>query len=350
MTYKLRYFAVAAGLPVGVLVLGAFFGGWFAFCALIYMTLLSFALDEGIRKLAGTADPNDDFTSANQLSVLLVAAHFLLLPLMVLALSGGTGIGFWPGAALLFATGLFFGQVSNSNAHELIHRTDKRLFNLGKWVYISLLFGHHTSAHNKVHHRFVATEDDPNSAREGEIFYAFAARAWKGSFKAGYEMEKADIARAKSAGKRRFNPYLTYLAGAGVMLFLAWVIAGVSGLAVYLVLCIHAQIQLLLSDYVQHYGLMRARQNDGSYEPVGDHHSWNSPHWFTSHLMMNAPRHSDHHAHPSRPYPALRLPDATKAPMLPYPLPTMATLALIPPLWNRVMTRSLAHWQDIRKV
>lgn len=350
MTYKLRYFAVAVGLPVALLTLGAFLGGWFAFSALIYMTFLSFALDEVISKLAETADPGDDFTAANRLSILLALAHFGLLPLIIFALSGGTGIGFGEGAALLFATGLFFGQVSNSNAHELIHRTDKRLFNLGKWVYISLLFGHHTSAHNKVHHRFVATEDDPNSAREGEVFYAFAARAWKGSFIAGYEMEKADIARAKSSGKRRMNPYLTYLSGSVLMLALAWVIGGISGLAIYLFLCFHAQIQLLLSDYVQHYGLIRARRPDGGYEPVGDHHSWNSPHWFSSHLMMNAPRHSDHHAHPSRPYPALRLPDATKAPMLPYPLPTMATLALFPLLWNRVMTRSLARWQKVRKL
>ncbi len=350
MSYKLRYFALAAMMPVGLLILGAVFGGWFALTSLIYMTLLSFLLDEGIGTLAETADPDDDFTTANQLSVILAIAHFILLPLVVFALSGGTGIGIWAGLALVFSAGLFFGQVSNSNAHELIHRTDKRLFNLGKFIYISLLFGHHTSAHNKVHHRFVATDDDPNSAREGEIFYMFALRAWPGSFKAGYEMEKADIQRAKQAGKRRINPYVSYLGGAVFMLLLIGFAFGGLGLFIYLIICFHAQIQLLLSDYVQHYGLMRTRREDGSYEPVGDHHSWNSPHWFTSHLMMNAPRHSDHHAHPMRPYPALRLPDATRAPMLPYPLPTMATLALIPPLWNRVMKRSLAHWQEIRKV
>lgn len=350
MNYKLRYFAVAALTPVALLALGAIFGGWFALAALIYMTLLSFSLDEVIGKLAGTAEPEDDFTTANQLSVTLALAHFMLLPLVVFALSGGTGIGLGAGVALVLAAGLFFGQVSNSNAHELIHRTDKVLFNLGKYVYVSMLFGHHTSAHNKVHHRFVASDDDPNSAREGETFYAFAPRAWIGSFKAGYEMEKADVARAKQAGKKRRNPYGSYLAGAALMLVLIGFAFGPTGLAIYLFLCFHAQIQLLLSDYVQHYGLQRARRDDGSYEPVGDHHSWNSPHWFTSHLMMNAPRHSDHHAHPMRPYPALRLPDATQAPMLPYPLPTMATLALFPSLWNRVMGRSLAKWDKIRKV
>ncbi len=354
MSYKLRYFAIVACLPVALLALGALFGGWFAIAALLYMTVLSFVLDEAISRLANTADPEDDFTPANRLSMALAIAHFLLLPLLVYTLSGGVifgnGISLGAGAALFLAAGLFFGQVSNSNAHELIHRTDKTLFNLGKWVYISLLFGHHTSAHNKVHHRFVASEDDPNSAREGESFYAFAPRAWIGSFLAGYEMEKADIARAKAAGKRRLNPYLTYVAGAVAMVILAGLIGGAAGVLVYLTLCAHAQLQLLLSDYVQHYGLMRARRADGSYEPVADHHSWNAPHWFSSHLMMNAPRHSDHHAHPARPYPALRLPDATRAPMLPYSLPVMATLALFPTLWERVMGRSLRKWNQIRAV
>ncbi len=345
MTHPLRFFAIAALTPVLLIVLGAIFGGVFAILSLLYITLLPFFLDEGVSKIAGTADADADFTDANRLSATLAGAHFLLLPLVVFAISGGTGIGVWASLALLIAAGLFFGQVSNSNAHELIHRTDKRLFNMGKWVYISLLFGHHTSAHNKVHHRFVASEDDPNSAREGESFYAFAPRAWIGSFVAGYEMEKADSARSQ---KRRLNPYVTYVAGAILMLVLAYLIGGFGAVLVYLFLCAHAQIQLLLSDYVQHYGLMREKRDNGSYEPVGDHHSWNSPHWFTSHLMMNAPRHSDHHAHPARPYPALRLPTAMQAPMLPYSLPTMATLALMPTLWDRVMGRALANWNGIR--
>ena len=70
-------------------------------------------------------------------------------------------------------------------------------------------------------------------------------------------------------------------------------------------------------------------------EPVGTQHSWNSPHYFSSALMLNATRHSDHHAHPARPYPALALPG--DAPLLPRSLPVMATIALVPPLWRRLM-------------
>jgi alkane 1-monooxygenase len=77
---------------------------------------------------------------------------------------------------------------------------------------------------------------------------------------------------------------------------------------------------------------------------VGPRHSWNAPHWFSSAMMVNAPRHSDHHAHPARPYPALRLPDAQTAPMLPWPLPMACTIALMPSLWKRAIRPHLRPW------
>jgi len=92
---------------------------------------------------------------------------------------------------------------------------------------------------------------------------------------------------------------------------------------------------VLIWDYGQDYGLRRRIGPDGKPEPVGPQHSWNAVGWYSSAMMLNAPRHSDHHAHPSRPYPRLTLPEG--APILPAPLPAMAMLALIPPLWRKVM-------------
>jgi alkane 1-monooxygenase len=58
--------------------------------------------------------------------------------------------------------------------------------------------------------------------------------------------------------------------------------------------------------------------------------------------MLNAPRHSDHHAHPSRPYAVLRLSDG---PLLPRSLPVMAGVALFPRRWRRMMDPLVAKWQ-----
>ncbi|MCL7464378.1 alkane 1-monooxygenase [Phaeovulum sp. NW3] len=339
-------FALVTLLPLPFLMLGAVLGGAFAWGALAYVAVLITVLDRLIAGAAPDAPEGAEFPAANRLSAALAIAHFVALAVAVWALSGGSGLGWGDRVALFLGFGLFFGQVSNSNAHELIHRADRRLFRLGMWVYISLLFGHHTSAHRLVHHRFVATPDDPNSAELGEGFWDFARRAWAGSFVAGHEMETnlrktlppGDSLRARL---RRVHPYVIYLAGGAGFVLAALALFGVGGLLAYLLLCAHAQVQLLLADYVQHYGLSRRRLGMDRYEPVGPAHSWDAPQRVSSLWMLNAPRHSDHHAHPGREYPALRLGaiGVPGRPVLPRSLPVMATLALIPLLWRRVMDR-----------
>ncbi|MEJ2036120.1 MAG: alkane 1-monooxygenase, partial [Maritimibacter sp.] len=338
--HPVRAFAVASFSPVILIALGAMFGGLWVWLALIYMTVFAFTLDQLIAKIDPPADQTRELPEADWLSATLALGHFVLLALVIRALAVG-GIGLWHGVGLYVAAALFFGQVSNSNAHELIHRGNRLYFNLGKWVYISLLFGHHTSAHNKVHHRFAASDDDPNTARPGEGFYQFAPRAWVGSFRAGYEQERLDLERR---GKGGITPYPFYIAGAIAVLALSFWAFGFAGVLAHLALAAYAQTQLLLSDYVQHYGLRRQPGPDGKLEPIGPKHSWNARHWFTSHMMLNAPRHSDHHAHPARPYPQLLLHQRDEAPILPGSLPAMATLALFPTAWRRVMGKALDRW------
>lgn len=337
-------FALATLAPLPLLALAALQGGAWAALALLYLTGFTFTLDQLMPVIAPNAAEGAEFPAADPLSATLALAHFAALPLGVWAVSGGSGLAPAARAACFLAFGLFFGQVSNANAHELIHRPGRVLFNQGKWVYVSLLFGHHTSAHPRVHHRHVATPGDPNSARAGESFYRFAPRAWSGSFRAG---RAAETALLKAKGRPAWqHPYVSYIAG-GLAIALAMASAfGPAGLLAYLALAAYAQTQLLLSDYVQHYGLQRRRRADGRFEPVAAHHSWNAPHWFSGYLMLNAPRHSDHHAHPARPYPALRLPPRPEAPTLPYSLPAMATLALLPRAWRRVMDPRAARWAD----
>lgn len=322
-------FAFATVLAVVLLTLAALFGGGLAWLALAYLTVIAAGLDGWPLEVT----PRDDaatIRAADRLSVALALAQFPLLWLVLDALAQGTG----PERVALFAAmGIFMGQIGNSNAHELIHRSGRGLRRLGIAVYVSHLFGHHASAHPLVHHIHVATDRDPNSARLGRSYYRFALEAWRGSFQQGLKAESARMARAGRPGIR--HPYVVYILGALAMLLVVGISFGPIGVLRYIALAGFATSQLLMSDYVQHYGLRRQMRPNGKAEPVSILHSWNSPHWFTSALMLNAPRHSDHHADPARPYPALRLPDA--APTLPYALPVMAMIALWPPLWRQIM-------------
>ncbi|MDQ7261512.1 alkane 1-monooxygenase [Paracoccus sp. PS-1] len=328
-------FALFALLPGLLLAAACLFGGPWIWAALIWMGGASQIVDTVIAR--GFADPGRDEAppGTDLLSVLLALLHFLLLAGGLAALLQPE-LGMASRIALFLGLGLFFGQVSNSNAHELIHRGSRALFRLGAAVYVTLLFGHHSSAHRLVHHRHVATPLDPNTARLGESFWHFFPRAWAGSFRAGLAAERA----LSAARPGRPNPYLVWIGGGLACCTVVLLVLGPAGLGWYLGLCLYAQMQMMLADYVQHYGLERARRADGRYEPVGPRHSWDAPHFLSSLMMVNAPRHSDHHTHPGRAYPALRLERAGKPrPMLPWSLPVMAALAMWPRIWRRVMDR-----------
>lgn len=322
-------FALASLAPAVLLTLGAVLGGGWVLAALLYMTVFAFLMD---RLVAIVPGEGDEFPAGDGLLVALGVSQLVLLPLGVWALSTHlSGLQWLAGFA---AFGLWLGQIGNAAAHELIHRRSRALYQLGRWMFVAILFGHHASAHRLVHHPHVASPRDPNSPRRGQTFYGFMVRAWTGSFRAGLAAERALLKR-QTRGHRRLNPYLAHVSGALAFMALAFAALGWKGLAVYMGLALHAQSQILVSDYVQHYGLRRRQNPDGTLEPVNAAHSWNGGQWFSAAMMLNAPRHSDHHAHPARPFAQLRL--GADAPMLPAPLPAMALVALVPPWWRHVM-------------
>lgn len=340
------FFNLATLTPVALLSIAALRGGAWVLAALLWITVVTWAMDHLVARAAARAAPGAEFPSGDRLAVVLGGAHLLLLAVAVWAIGGPSGHGGWERAGLWAAFGLFFGQVGHPNAHELIHKTTRWRRTLGKAIYTSLLFGHHASAHVRVHHVHAATAQDPNSAPAGLGFWRFAMRAWPGSFRAGWRAETALRARGSTPRPWWSHPYTGHIGGALVTILAAAFIAGAPGILALLALASYAQLQILLSDYVQHYGLRRAARDNGQPEPVGPQHSWNAPQFWSSAMMLNAPRHSDHHLNPARPFPELRLGD--DMPVLPHSLPVMAAIALWPRLWRRVMDHRLAQWHTTR--
>jgi alkane 1-monooxygenase len=96
-------------------------------------------------------------------------------------------------------------------------------------------------------------------------------------------------------------------------------------------------------NYLEHYGLLRQKREDGRYQRCLPEHSWNSNNIGTNVLLYHLQRHSDHHANPTRRYQALR--DFPEAPVLPTGYAGMIVLTWLPPVWRKVMDkRVLAHY------
>ena len=325
-------FGLACLLPAALIVTAAFFGSFWLWAALASITVCVVIMDRAGPQFEAPA------SSAQILPLAVGLAHFAALTTVLWALGQTGELRVGEKVLLVITMGLFAGQVSNACAHELIHRADRASRRLGTAIYCSILNGHHVSAHLLVHHVHAGTDKDPNSAPLGQGFYRYYLKTSIAEYRAGFKAEAKRI-----GGKARLrHPYLLYSAGSAVMLLLAWLIGG--GLAVVglLAISLHAQAQLLLSDYLQHYGLSRQLDEAGKPEPMGPQHSWNAPQSYSSALMMNAPRHSDHHMNPARDFTQLRL--TTEMPTLPRSVPVMGAIALVPPLWRRMMDVRARKW------
>ncbi len=328
------WFSFASLLPFVLLCAAALANGVGGWAVLGLMTVGVFTFDQ-IDRLRMPANPNNN-NGPNRLLWLLGAAHFGALALVV-PLLAQMELGHALPVAL--AAGLVFGQISHPAAHEMIHHPNRRMRRLGRAMYGSLLLGHHASAHMRVHHVYVATKKDPNSAPRGEGFYRFFIRAWWQSFRAGYLAETAARARKSTPPGWASHPYVSHLLWAAACLAYAATSAGWPGIWALTFVCFHAQTQVFLADYVQHYGLRRRIDENGRPAPLGAAHSWNAPHWYSGAMMLNAPRHSHHHLAAQTRFDQLRLEPGV--PTLPYALPVMAVIALYPPVWRRVMARRL---------
>lgn len=90
-------------------------------------------------------------------------------------------------------------------------------------------------------------------------------------------------------------------------------------------------------NYIEHYGLLRLKTKSGRYERVKEMHSWNSNHVIGRIVLYELTRHSDHHYKSSKKYQILDCHD--ESPQMPFGYPTSVVLAMIPPLWFRIMNK-----------
>jgi alkane 1-monooxygenase len=244
---------------------------------------------------------------------------------------------------LAVTVGMVAGIAINT-AHELGHKRKQAERWLSKIALAQSGYGHFFIEHNRGHHVRVATPEDPASSRLGESFWRFLPRTVTGSLKSAIHLEKERLDRL---GKPFFTISNDVLNAWAMSVVLFGTLIAVFGIEVAPYLLLQAVIGFSLLEvvnYLEHYGLLRQRREDGRYERCAPSHSWNSDNVASNVFLYHLQRHSDHHANPVRRYQALR--HFEDAPELPSGYATMILLAWFPPVWWRVMDkRVLAHYE-----
>lgn len=255
---------------------------------------------------------------------------FLCVSLSLGAFAGlliKAGLGFesgWSWAGNVLSVGTLFGVYALNVGHELGHRRSRLANMVAQVLMASTLYGHFWIEHNLGHHVRVATPDDPASARKGEWVFAFWIRSILGGVRSAYRLASRRVALTWGA-------QVIGIALVSVVSPIAaatWIVAAVVGI-----------LLLETVNYLEHYGLSRARLPDGRYERVQPKHSWNAEHVAGRAVLFDLPRHADHHANPRRACTTLR--EFKEAPQLPLGYPAMILIALLPPLFMRLMDDAL---------
>jgi len=177
----------------------------------------------------------------------------------------------------------------------------------------------------------------------GESFYAFLPRTVWGSLKSALHLEKVRLGRMGKPFVSVHNDVLNAWAMTIVLLAALTVIFGVEILPWVAVQAVVGFSLLEVVNYLEHYGLLRGKREDGRYELTRPEHSWNSDNVASNVFLYHLQRHSDHHANPLRRYQALRAYE--DLPELPSGYATMIVYAYLTPVWRRVMDpKVLAHY------
>ncbi len=329
-------------LPWGSLLLGR--NGVPRDLAAWFPVIFIFGVVPGIDWLCG--DERRNWETPAQAAQLESERYFRILTLLVLPVWLATLIdcawqfshlplGLAGQAGWIVSTGVIGGVLAINPAHELIHKTGRLEPLLGGILLSSVGYQGFKVEHVRGHHLHVATPHDSSSAGLGESVYAFVPRALWRNVRNAWRLEAQRLReRGRPAWSWRnemVDWYLLWLALAATFALAG----GPRSLLFFLAQGVVAAATLEVINYVEHYGLSRHEIAPGRYERVSHHHSWNAPQRYTNWLLFNLQRHSDHHAQARRRYQALL--HHADSPQLPAGYASMFVLALLPPLWRRVM-------------
>lgn len=227
--------------------------------------------------------------------------------------------------------------------HELVHRTSKKFdCEIGNWALATAWNPAFAIEHVYGHHKNIGiVEEDPVTATYGENPIIFAVKAFFKEHVHAWGIETRQLNRRKqrilSFHNRILNGYLRTLIVFGLIgYFFSW-----QAMVIYICLGIVANYIFQLTNFIEHYGLVRIKG-----KPVQYHHSWNSNNRMTSYLTYNLTRHSDHHVHAQKEFWELNPCDNTGVVLPSGYLTYILLFTFFPSYAKSQMAPRLKHWHE----
>jgi alkane 1-monooxygenase len=325
---KKSYYLLSLTIPLAIFI-SFWLGGILSYFAVVYAFVFLPLLEIFLPVLKENKTPSEeeqikDHIYFDVIIWIMVPVQYGLL-FWFCHLYENPDLGIMERIGLISAMGLGCGVLGINVAHELGHRSHPLEQVLAKLLLTTSLYWHFFIEHNKGHHKNVSTPLDPETSRLNETLYGFCLRSIKESFFSAFKIDPKEMKKAMML-EIIFMIFLYFFFGERALV--GFILSAIMGI-----------ILLESVNYIEHYGLMRKETTPGRYEKVLPHHSWNSDHPLSRAMLFELSRHSDHHSNVGRKYQILRHHDSS--PELPTGYPGMILLALIPPLWFRVMNKKV---------
>lgn len=319
--------------------LGIAWAGWWSYgaalFAFVFLPLYELVAPANGRNLS--EDESNARGSSRYYDWLLYAHVPILFLLIVASLYrvSFTVLESWEIVGLVLSMGLTLGAFGINVAHELGHRSSKFEQLLAQMLLLPNLYMHFTVEHNRGHHRYVSTPEDPATARYGENLYAFWIRSTFGAYLNSWILEKKRLLKTNRKIISLQNKMIVFTLLQLAYLAAIYLFFGFFGFLFAIGIAVMGFLLLESINYVEHYGLRRKMTESGRYEKVTEMHSWESNHDLGRIFLYELTRHAHHHSKASVKYQLLdHNPDS---PQMPTGYPGMIIMALIPPLFYWVV-------------
>jgi alkane 1-monooxygenase len=318
-----------AFLPLVLAIIGNVLGGFFTLLPLILFAIL-IPLDFVIKDKS-KIEIKDEKIVSNKILLWMACLQCLLIVIFLWKMTlvnqslYGISFGNWILPTIL-GNGLVIGLTVSGAAHELLHRREQNLKDIGTAQLALIGYGHYTTEHIQGHHRNVGYANDPSTAAKGQNFYSFLTNALKREFTDAWDYEALRFTKKNLPPSTMENQVYKWTVYSGIFYLAILLFCGPFGFFCYLLISLIAVGYHALIVYSQHYGIVKDPDSR-----VDDTISWQTDSVITECFVLGFGNHSDHHTRVTKTY--TEIVQKEDGPLMPCGYFGIIPLALIPSLW-----------------